>query len=366
MRVAVFGAGQLARMMALAGWRLGVSFSYIALPGENVQCVDDLGDVVELTPELRGEALYEALGKPTVVTVEKEHVDLEVLRSLEPFCPVAPSPKAISFTQHRGREKTFLNDNGIPTAPFRLANSPESLRAGVAELGLPVLVKSCEEGYDGKGQWRLKEQADLDALMQDPAAHKELIIEGFINFDREVSLVAVRNAKGECAFYPLTENEHNNGILETSVAPATNSEALTEQAEDIAHKILDELGYVGVLAIELFVTGDKLLVNELAPRVHNSGHWTQSAGISSQFDNHIRAIVGLPLGETKPAVNVAMVNLLGHTVSRDLLNKGNVELHQYNKSLRPGRKVGHVNLWNIDRDALLQQMEEIVNAREEG
>lgn len=360
MHVTIVGCGQLARMLALAGWRIGFTFSFLSTPGENTQCVEGLGDIIELTPEMDGETLFHALGQPLVVTVEKEHVDTGILKKLQPFCAVYPKPDAIEISQHRGREKNFLNSIGIPTAPYRLTDSKESIEKAVADLGFPVLIKSCQEGYDGHGQWKIKNSNQLNDFLCGKQTNQELVVEGMVLFEQEVSLIAARSPDGRCALYPITENQHSNGILVSSIAPAElTSPSLVLNAKQYALTILDELDYVGVLSIEFFVIADQLLVNEIAPRVHNSGHWTQSAGICSQFENHLRSISKMKLGETEPSTYAGMVNLLGHHVNNDLLNKGNIELHQYNKSLRPNRKVGHINLWGVDRQRLIEQITDI-------
>lgn len=359
MHVAIVGCGQLARMMALAGWPQGHRFTFLAEPGEGTDCVKGLGEIVERTPEMEGESLYTALGNPDVVTVEREHVDVSLLSTLKPHCSVYPSPEAISYCQHRGREKTFLNSLGIQTAPFHLANNAEELSASVKTLGYPVFVKTCEEGYDGYGQWVLKTDEDLENLVAQADSLPEVVIEGRVDFDREVSLIAARDASGACVFYPLTENLHRNGILWSSIAPADAPEELHAKAKDIADKVLNALDYVGVIAIEMFQAGDDLLVNELAPRVHNSGHWTQGAGISSQFENHIRAICGLGLGHTINSQHAGMVNLLGIEAPKEIISESNVQHHVYNKSLRPGRKVGHLNLVSDDRHTLEVKLKRI-------
>ncbi len=359
MHVAIVGCGQLARMMALAGWPMGHRFTFLADPGESFICVEGLGRVVELETDLQGEALYEALGKPDVVTVEREHVNAARLETLKPHCSVFPDPEAIKYCQHRGREKTFLNSLGIQTAPFHLANNAEELTNGVNALGFPVFVKTCEEGYDGYGQWVLKSEDDLNNLVAQADSLPEVVIEGGVNFDRELSLIAARSASGECVFYPLTENLHRNGILWSSIAPANAPAALHAKAKEIADKVLNAMEYVGVIAIEMFHAGDDLIVNELAPRVHNSGHWTQGAGISSQFENHIRAICDSGLGITSNNQHAGMVNLLGIEAPKTIVSESNVQHHVYNKSLRPGRKVGHLNLVSDDRAALEAQLERI-------
>lgn len=360
MHIAVVGCGQLARMMALAAWPMGYRFTFLGSPGENTTCVTGLGDIVELTDDLSGEALFNALGQPDVVTVEREHVNTALLRGLQPHCAVYPQPEAIEVCQHRGREKTFLNNLGIPTANFRLANNAEELQAAIDDMGTPVIIKSCEEGYDGRGQWFIENQQQLTDLLNSDTVLPEVVIEGLVKFEREVSLVAARSPNGEVSCYPLAENHHSSGILLSSVAPAPNlTEELTAQAKQIADAIFAELKYVGVLAIELFVSEGKLIVNELAPRVHNSGHWSQAAGICTQFENHMRAITSVGLGTTEPTGHTAMVNLLGCDPTEEMVNMSNVQLHKYNKSLRPNRKVGHLNLRHDNLDDLLAQVEKI-------
>jgi len=366
MRVAIVGCGQLARMMALAGWPMGHSFTFLAEPGEGTVCVEGLGTIVQRTPEMTGEALFEALGKPEVVTVEREHVDVPLLNTLKPFCSVSPDPDAIKYCQHRGREKTFLNSLGIQTAPFHLANNADELSTGVKALGYPVFVKTCEEGYDGYGQWVLRSDEDLNDLVAKADSLPEVVIEGRVDFCRELSLIAARNASGDCVFYPLTENLHRNGILWSSIAPADAPADLHAKAKEIADKVLNALGYVGVIAIEMFQAGDELIVNELAPRVHNSGHWTQGAGICTQFENHLRAICDFGLGNTTNNQHAAMVNLLGIEAPNEIVSESNVQHHVYNKSLRPGRKVGHLNLASDDRAALEAQVQRIRESLYEG
>ncbi|OQX34304.1 MAG: 5-(carboxyamino)imidazole ribonucleotide synthase [Oceanospirillales bacterium LUC14_002_19_P2] len=360
MHIAMIGCGQLARMMAFEGWHLGLTFSFLADPGENRSCVEGLGNIVELTPELTGRKLFEALGEPAVVTVEREHVDVKMLKDLASFCEVNPNPDAIEICQHRGREKNFVNALGVPTAPYRLINSAASLKAAIEAMGLPVIVKSCEEGYDGRGQWKIDNTQELDALLLENTMEGDFIVEGFVAFEKEASIVAMRSSKGECAFYPLAENEHRNGILISSIAPAElPSPSLSAEARKIAQTIIEEMEYVGVLSIEFFVMNDKLLVNELAPRVHNSGHWTQAAGICSQFENHLRSIAGIMLGATEPTTHVGMVNVLGQKLNTNWLVDSNVQLNDYNKTPRPNRKVGHLNVWNTDRQKLIDQISEL-------
>jgi len=360
MRIAIAGCGQLARMLALAGWEMGHQFVFIADPDENTDCINGLGDVVYRDEALLGEPLFEALGKPDVVTVEKEHVSVPMLASLTDCCLVAPAPEAIRICQHRGREKTLLQSLGIATAPFRVVDSPETLTDAVASLGYPAFVKSCEQGYDGQNQWLIKDETALQALAEKMDSLPDLVVEGRVNFDRELSLIAVRSRSGDIATYPLAENRHREGILLTSEVPAPNvSEATAAQAEAIAHTLLTHWSYVGVLSIELFDEGGVLRVNELAPRVHNSGHWSQDAGVTSQFANHLRALTDVVPGATHPPHYAGMLNLLGRSPSPEQLQADDISLHWYTKSVRSRRKVGHLNLQSRDRSQLQKRLSEL-------
>ncbi len=358
MHVAIIGCGQLARMMALAGWPMGIRFSFLANADENIDCVEGLGAVVRWQNGLEGEKLYQALGCPDLITVEREQVVTSLLVSLQPCCPVYPQPEAIQVCQHRGREKATLAQLGIPIAPYRLADSAETLQVAVEELGYPVFIKSCEEGYDGQNQWRLTNSDQLAALLAERDSWPAMVVEAKVSFDREVSIIAMQSADGSQACYPVTENAHKSGILVRSQAPAPDmTPALEQQAQQIVQRLLNHWGYVGVLTVECFVVGDQLLVNELAPRVHNSGHWTQGAGVCSQFENHLRAICGMGLGNTQPLQNAGMLNLLGVMPPANIAFSGELQLHVYNKHIRPRRKVGHLNLQDQDAIRLRQRLD---------
>jgi 5-(carboxyamino)imidazole ribonucleotide synthase len=357
MRIAIAGCGQLARMLALAGWEMGHEFVFIADPGENTDCISGLGDVVYRDDNLLGARLYNELGRPDVVTVEKEHVSVPMLESLADACLVAPSPQAVRVCQHRGREKTLLQSLGIATAPFRVVNDRKTLLDAMESLGYPAFVKSCEQGYDGQNQWLIKDRESLAVLAGNVDKLPDLIVEGRVNFDRELSLIAVRSSGGDIATYPLSENRHREGILLTSEVPAPNvGEATAVQADAIAHTLLNHWSYVGVLSIELFDEGGVLRVNELAPRVHNSGHWSQDAGVTSQFSNHLRALTGVVPGATHPTHYAGMLNLLGRSPSPDLLQANDISLHWYTKSIRQRRKVGHLNLQATERSVLQKRL----------
>lgn len=354
MRIAIIGCGQLARMLALEGWRMGLRFSFLAEPNENTDCVNGLGQIIRLNDRLCGEALFNALGKPDVVTVEREHVDTNLLKLLMSFCKLYPSVNGIEISQHRGREKDFLNQLGVSTAPYELAHSEGMLRAAVNHLGFPVLIKTCDEGYDGKGQWKIESSLQLSTFVVEVGFEKQLVVEKLIEFEKEVSMISARSPSGDCVFYPVTENIHRDGILLSSIAPAELSfPALSQQAIETAQCVLSALDYVGVLAIEFFVLRDRLLVNELAPRVHNSGHWTQVGGLCSQFENHLRSITGVTLGTTTTEASVGMINILGQKVDESLALVDNMQVHDYNKACYPNRKMGHVNILSTDRLQLL-------------
>lgn len=360
MRIAIAGCGQLARMLAIAGWEMGHHFSFIADPGESTDCVNGLGPIVVRDDNQTPADLYEALGYPDVLTVEKEHVSVPMLEGLSDHCLVAPSAEAIRICQHRGREKTLLQSLGIETAPFHLVDDAPSLVDAVTAVGYPAFVKSCEQGYDGQNQWRLRDSAALEALAPQMHALPPLVVEGAVHFDRELSMIAARSVSGEVALYPLAENRHREGILLTSEVPAAEVSAETEaQATQIAHRLLEHWSYVGVLSIELFDEGGSLRVNELAPRVHNSGHWSQDAGVASQFSNHIRAITDTRPGATQPSCYAGMLNLLGRTPDTALLQADDVSLHWYTKSVRSRRKVGHLNVQAPDREQLKKRLSEL-------
>lgn len=360
MRIAIAGCGQLARMLALAGWEMGHHFSFIADPGEGIDCVAGLGAVAARDDYPESAELFEALGRPDVVTVEKEHVSVDLLEGLAEHCLVAPSPEAIRICQHRGREKTALQNLGINTAPFKLIDDGPSLVAAVEALGYPAFVKSCEQGYDGQNQWLLRDPKALEALATQMDTLPALVVEGAVHFDRELSMIAARSVSGETALYPLAENRHREGILLTSEVPAANiSEETQAQASHIARTLLEQWSYVGVLSIELFDEGGALRVNELAPRVHNSGHWSQDADVTSQFSNHIRAITDMRPGNTRPMGYAGMVNLLGREPDAALLQAEDVNLHWYTKSVRSRRKVGHINVQAQNRAQLQKRLAEL-------
>ncbi len=365
MRIGILGCGQLARMMALAGWPMGLQFSFLADPGDTGDCVRGLGDLVDYPSDAESLDLpalaarvYESLSRPDVITVEKESVPVPLLEALKAHCNVYPDPKAVRICQNRGCEKAFIEGIGAAMAPKIVVTTLAELQAAVAELDFPVIVKTCEDGYDGLNQWKLNAPADLDAFIAGRDSIAESVVEKRVKFSRELSLLLVRTADGRTAAYPATQNAHEGGILRSSFAPAQHIDAaLSAQIDELKSQVLGNMDYVGVLAIECFVVDGQLLVNELAPRVHNSGHWTQQGAATSQFENHLRAITGLPLGSTAVHGFAGMVNLLGVEMDAQRALAPNAFFHTYNKSVRPNRKVGHINLVHDDAGVLQTQLE---------
>ena len=370
MRIGIIGCGQLARMLSLAGWPLGLKFSFLAEPGDTGDCVRGLGALVPMPDGFEAMAItelaaqwYASLEKPDVITVEKESVPVDLLEALKQHCAVYPDPKAVRICQNRGCEKEFIEGVGAAMAPKIVVNTAAELKLAIEQLGFPVIVKTCEDGYDGLNQWKMDTAGDLTEFLESRDSIVESVVEKRVNFSREISLILVRAADGRTASYPATQNWHEGGILRASLAPAQDiDEGLARQIEDLTERVLDNIDYVGVLAIECFVVDGKLLVNELAPRVHNSGHWTQQGAATSQFENHLRAIAGLPLGSTEVHGFAGMVNLLGVEINAQTALKPNAFFHTYNKSVRPNRKVGHINIVHNDAEAMKKQLDETIAA----
>ena len=342
MRLGILGGGQLGRMIALAAYPLGIRTT--VLDPSPDPCA------AQVCPHIRGEfddlqALYHLVEVSDVITYEFENVSVESARWLAERVPVFPSPRALEVSQDRLVEKDFFQSLGIPMPPFAAIDSRTEFDKAIAEIGLPAVLKTRRFGYDGKGQYVIRTSSDVEPAWQ-KLGGRPLILEGYVPFDRELSLLAVRGRDGTIATYPLVENEHRDGILHRSIAPAGDTgEKLSERAAEYASRILGELDYVGVLAIEWFQDGPRLLVNEMAPRVHNSGHWTIEGATTSQFENHVRAVCGLPLGRCDCQGFSAMFNFIGSVpVVADVLKHPEAHLHDYGKTPRPGRKVGHVTL----------------------
>ncbi|MGE8232152.1 MAG: 5-(carboxyamino)imidazole ribonucleotide synthase [Stenotrophomonas sp.] len=343
--VGILGGGQLARMMALAGAPLGLRFMVF----------DPAADACagQVAPLQVGnfddtQALAEFAAKVDVITFDFENVPAASARWLAERKPVFPNPAALAVAQDRLSEKTLFQELGIALPAFADIRSRDELAAKVAEFGMPCILKTRRLGYDGKGQFRIREAADIDAAWQTLGTQVDktgLILEGFVAFDREISVVAVRGRDGEFRAWPLTANWHVDGVLSASLAPAALSADQQATAIAYARRVAERLDYVGVFALELFCRGDALLANEMAPRVHNSGHWTSDGAETSQFENHIRAVLGLPLGDTRMLGHACMLNWLGQMPdAKAVLGEAAGHWHDYGKQAREGRKVGHANL----------------------
>lgn len=364
MTIGILGGGQLGYMLALAGYPLGLHFRFFDPSPEA-----PVGRIASrVTADFGDESALEKFANGLeLVTYEFENVPVEAVRFLAERVPVLPSAKALEAAQDRINEKTLFRELGIPTTDFEPVAGRDDLDAAVKKIGLPAILKTCRMGYDGKGQWHLrttedvaKAKSELPAA-QDGSAGTPYILEKFVPFTRELSVIAVRARTGETAVYPLVENHHRGGILRLSLAPAPHLDpAIQRSAEQAARAVFDELEYVGVLAIEFFEQGGKLLANEMAPRVHNSGHWTIEGALTSQFENHLRAVVGLPLGSTLPIGCSAMLNLIGETPdAAEVLAVRDAHLHLYGKSPRAGRKLGHVTLRASSSEQLASRLSEL-------
>lgn len=351
MKVGVIGGGQLGRMLALAGTPLGMQFTFLD-PAEDA-CAAALGEHLHADYS-SPEHLQQLAQSVDLVTFEFESVPAETVAYLEQFVPVYPSATALRIARDRWFEKSMFKDLGIPTTEFADVLSQADLEAAVAQIGLPAVLKTRTLGYDGKGQKVLREAADVvDAFAY--LGNVPCILEGFVAFSGEVSLVAVRGRDGEVQCYPLVHNIHNDGILHLSVA--SDAHPLQALAQDYASRVLQELDYVGVLAFEFFEVDGGLKANEIAPRVHNSGHWTIEGSECSQFENHLRAVAGLPLGSTASVEHSAMLNFIGSVPEASkVLSIADCHLHDYSKAPKAGRKVGHATLRSATPERLQQQI----------
>lgn len=342
MSIGILGGGQLGYMLALAGYPLGLRFRFFDPSPE--------APVGRIAPRVTGDfsdraALEKFAHGMEVVTYEFENVPLDAAQFLAKKTAVHPAPAALEASQDRLREKQLFEKLGIATTEYQSVPTPYELDIALKKLGLPAVVKTRRMGYDGKGQWTVRTPEEAKSA-KEALPKLPFIVEKFVKFTRELSILAVRGRSGETVFYPLVENHHRNGILRLSLAPAPAvSPEIQKAAEEAARKILDSLNYVGVLAIEFFERDGQLLANEMAPRVHNSGHWTIEGAITSQFENHLRAILGWPLGATPTIGASAMINLIGELPEpTSILALPSAHLHLYGKEPREGRKLGHVTL----------------------
>ncbi|HTC42159.1 MAG TPA: 5-(carboxyamino)imidazole ribonucleotide synthase [Candidatus Acidoferrales bacterium] len=352
MTIGILGGGQLGYMLALAGYPLGLRFRFLDPSPEA-----PVGRIAHrVTAEFTDDQALEKFAHGLeVATYEFENVPVQTARFLAERVPVYPAPAALEEAQDRRREKRLFQRLGIPTTDFAEISEREEFDAALKQVGLPSVLKTCRLGYDGKGQWLMRTAEDVDrARAELPSV--PLILEKLVAFSRELSILGARSRTGETVFYPLVENHHRGGILRLSLAPAPQiAPGLQQTAEEATRRILEELDYAGVICLELFQVGEKLLANEIAPRVHNSGHWSIEGAATSQFENHLRAILGMPLGSTATVGYSAMVNLIGELPeAAEVLRTPNTHLHLYGKSPRPGRKLGHVTV-RADKFEKLQQ-----------
>jgi 5-(carboxyamino)imidazole ribonucleotide synthase len=351
MKIGVIGGGQLGRMLALAGTPLGMNFAFLD-PAPDA-CAAALGEHLCADYGDR-DHLRQLADEVDLVTFEFESVPAETVAFLSQFVPVFPSAEALRIARDRWFEKSMFKDLGIPTPDFADIQSQADLDAAAAGIGLPAVLKTRTLGYDGKGQKVLRKQSDVTAAFAELGS-VPCILEGFVPFTGEVSLIAVRGRDGETCFYPLVHNTHEEGILRLSVA--SSNHPLQSLAEDYVGRVLNELDYVGVLAFEFFEVDGGLKANEIAPRVHNSGHWTIEGAECSQFENHLRAVSGLPLGSTDKLGESAMLNFIGEVPAvAKVVAVEDCHLHHYGKAFKVGRKVGHATLRCPDRATLDRQI----------
>lgn len=347
--VGILGGGQLARMLALAGAPLGLRFRVLDVSAD--ACAGQCAPLTVADYNDRA-ALERFADSVDVVTFDFENVPAQSAQWLAQRRPVFPNPNALALTQDRLAEKQLFASIGLATPAFRTVDNHADLVTACAEIGFPCILKTRRLGYDGKGQYRLRTAADIDPAWA-AIGNAPLILEAFVRFDRELSVIAVRAQNGDLRHYPLTQNWHHEGVLSASLAPAPEQTQVAALALDAVTRLAEQLDYVGVLALELFDCQGQILANEMAPRVHNSGHWTIEAADCSQFANHLRAVAGLPLGSTAMHGVAAMLNWVGSLPDRAvILSEPRGYFHDYGKASRDGRKVGHATL-TADQPAAL-------------
>lgn len=356
MKIGILGGGQLARMLALAGYPLGLQF--VVLDPSADACAAQVATLIKAEYDDEN-ALRQLAEQVDVVTFEFENVPAKSLAFLKENCPVYPPSAALQIAQDRLSEKNMFCKLNIPVPQFKAIESKQELESAVSEIGLPAILKTRSMGYDGKGQVVLKSTVDIESAWH-MLCGQLLILEAKVDFKREVSIIGVRNRKGESVFYPLSENRHHQGILHC--ARCLEHDDLQPLAEDYIKRIFEELNYVGVLALELFDVNGRLLANEIAPRVHNSGHWTIEGAQISQFENHLRAVIDWPLGSTEAVGHSAMVNFIGAMPEAEsILKTPDIHLHDYYKSPRPGRKIGHATLTKGCADELTAAVDKLLD-----
>lgn len=342
--IGIFGGGQLGRMLAQAALPLGLSCTFYEATQDCPSAA--LGRVID---QSQADSLQQFIASADVFSLEFENTPLVDADELIKSKTLYPPREALAIAQHRLSEKALFDELAIPVAPYSAVNSLQDLQQAADKQGLPLVVKTATGGYDGKGQFVVREAAQIEQAWQELGQAAPLIAESFVTFSREVSIIAVRGQDGEVRTWPLAENHHHHGILSHSIVPAPHSADLQPIATDYITRLLNHLNYVGVLTLELFVTADGLFANEMAPRVHNSGHWSIEGAVCSQFENHMRAVAGLPLGSTELVKPCVMVNIIGkHPKTSDILALEGAHLHLYGKTERAGRKIGHITLLPTD------------------
>ncbi len=359
--VGILGGGQLARMLALAGAPLGLRFLVLDVAPD--ACAAQFAPLI-VADYHDTNALEKFAAAVDVVTFDFENVPADSAQWLSERLPVYPNPHALAVAQDRLEEKNLFLELGMATPAFRPVDTLEDLQRACAEIGFPCILKTRRLGYDGKGQYRLRSADDIEAAWT-ALGRAPLILEAFVSFDRELSVIAVRGQDGEFRAYPLTQNWHTDGVLSLSLAPAPNSDDVAAVAFECAQLLADRLDYVGVFALELFEKDGELLANEMAPRVHNSGHWTIEGADCSQFANHLRAVAGLPLGSTAAQGVSAMLNWIGELPERTaVLQQTRGYFHDYGKQPRAGRKVGHATITAASASALATALHQVADAIE--
>lgn len=347
--IGIFGGGQLGRMMAQAALPLNIRCTFFEASADCPSAL--LGPVINTQSET---GLQEFIRSADVFSLEFENTPLTDVDILIQNKSLYPPRQALAIAQNRLSEKALFDALDIPVAPYRAVDSLDSLNQAVSDLGLPLVLKTATGGYDGKGQFVLREENQIAQAWAELGPAKSLIAEAFVTFTREVSIIAVRGQDGEVKTWDLAENHHHHGILSHSIVPAPHSADLQPIAQEYITRLLNHLNYVGVLTLELFVTEKGLYANEMAPRVHNSGHWTIEGAVCSQFENHIRAVAGLPLGSTQTIKPTVMINIIGeHPKPEAVLALEGAHLHLYDKSERTGRKLGHITLMPVDSAQIL-------------
>lgn len=353
--IGIFGGGQLGRMLAQAALPLGLHCSFYEAGTDCPSAA--LGQVIDST---QPDSLMQFVRSADVFSLEFENTPLADADALTAHKALYPPRQALAIAQNRLSEKALFDELFIPVAAYSAIHTLVDLQQAAIRQGLPLVVKTATGGYDGKGQFVVRETAQIEQAWAELGQAAPLVAESFVQFEREVSIIAVRAQDGEVRTWPLAENHHHQGILSHSIVPAPQSENLLPVAQDYITRLLNHLNYVGVLTLELFVTKQGLLANEMAPRVHNSGHWSIEGAVCSQFENHMRAVAGLPLGSTELIKPTVMVNIIGqHPDRAEILALNGVHLHLYGKTERPGRKLGHITIMPADSSQLPSMMQQL-------